>query len=194
MLDEIERTTAPEATAELLARVRAGDDLAFADLYVRYFDRVRRYLTIALKNPDDAQEVAQDVFVAVFEALPKLGTLRQPFRAWLFTIVRNQAIDHQRRSSHSSATDPAKVHDRQEGAARAAASVFARSDGPTVQAMVIDLTREQQRVMVLTYVYEFTTAEIADTLGTSAAAVRQMKVRSLRTLGGKLQDKQPSPF
>jgi hypothetical protein len=59
VLERIEsRAGAGADVAELVERSRAGDALAFAELYVRFFDRVYRYLLVALKNPDDAQEVA----------------------------------------------------------------------------------------------------------------------------------------
>jgi DNA-directed RNA polymerase specialized sigma24 family protein len=50
-------------TAELVAEAQAGDRLAFADLYVRYFDRVIRDGETCLKNREDADDIAQQVAV-----------------------------------------------------------------------------------------------------------------------------------
>jgi hypothetical protein len=80
-------------TARLVARVQAGSHAEFATLYARYFDRVYGYLRVALRDQDEAEDAAQQVFLKVFERVHSYRRQRQPFRAWLFVIVRNQAPD-----------------------------------------------------------------------------------------------------
>jgi RNA polymerase sigma-70 factor, ECF subfamily len=98
-----------DAARDVLARDRARarrQELAFAELYVHFFDRVYRYLLVTLKNPDDAQEVAQDVFVRVLSRLDRYEPRRGEFRDWLFCMVRSLAIDHLRKDSHATTVDP----------------------------------------------------------------------------------------
>jgi RNA polymerase sigma-70 factor (ECF subfamily) len=80
-------------TARLVARVQAGSNAEFATLYTRYFDRVYGYLRVALRDQDEAEDAAQQVFLKVFERVHSYRRQRQPFRAWLFVIVRNQPLD-----------------------------------------------------------------------------------------------------
>jgi RNA polymerase sigma-70 factor (ECF subfamily) len=183
VLDQIEATTADEPDLRLLVdRARGGDDLAFGELYICFFDRVNRYLLIALKNPDDALEAAQQVFVKLLEALPGHPPLREPFRVWLFQVVRNHAIDHRRKrgrieaaAAHELPLCDADLLER--------TSSMRLGDGASGIASLIDcLPRAQQRVLVLRYVYGFTAVEIADTLDTSPDGVRHMHARALRTL------------
>ena len=176
VLDQIEDGTQEDDVAATVDRARAGDDLAFAELYIRFFDRVNRYLLIALKNPDDALDAAQQVFLKVLEALPGHEPLREPFRAWLFRIVRNHAIDQQRRSRSATAAQDSLVE---------RTSAMLDGDGhDDIKSLIATLPRTQQRVLVLRFVYELTTAEVAETLGTSPDAVRHTQMRALRSLAG----------
>jgi RNA polymerase sigma-70 factor (ECF subfamily) len=174
VLDQIEDGASEDDVAAMVDRARAGDDLAFAELYIRFFDRVNRYLLIALKNPDDALDAAQQVFVKVLEALPGHEPLREPFRAWLFRVVRNHAIDQQRRSRSATAAQDSLI-DR-------TSSLLEAGGGDDVTSLIASLPQTQQRVLVLRFVYEFTTAEVGEALGSSPDAVRHTQMRALRAL------------
>ena len=187
VLDDIEQSGGEEQEVRaVLQRFLAGDDLAFADLYIRFFARVRRYLEIALKNPADAEDAAQHVFLKILEALPTALPLREPFRAWLFRVVRNHAIDIQRRSRRSEPHSPEALAAHGDTLSRYAPNLSRLGDTRAVEAMVARLPRSQQRAVVLKYVYEMTPTEIADVLSTTPAAIRQMLVRALRALGSEL--------
>lgn len=78
--------------AALVRRAQLGDSAAFAELYRLHFDNVYDFLARMLRNRTDAEDIAQDVFI---RAMNGLGGLQDPgrFRAWLFTIARNQALN-----------------------------------------------------------------------------------------------------
>jgi RNA polymerase sigma-70 factor, ECF subfamily len=183
VLDRIERTADEPGVRDLVDGARAGDEFAFAELYIRFFDRVHRYLQIALKNPDDALEAAQKVFVKLLEALPGHEPLREPFRAWLFRVVRNHAIDQQRRSAGRGEMEPEEGLSTHHETLLARASAMVTHDGGgTIKSLIAELPPAQQRVLVLRFVYEFTAPETAEALGTTADAVRHTQVRALKTL------------
>ncbi|MCS7293979.1 MAG: sigma-70 family RNA polymerase sigma factor [Chloroflexota bacterium] len=77
---------------EAVVRARAGDMEAFAQLYEAYFPAVYDFLIRLLRDPDEAADVTQDTFL---KAMRSLSSLREPgqFRAWLFTIARNTALN-----------------------------------------------------------------------------------------------------
>lgn len=183
VLDRIESTADELEVRDLVDRARAGDEFAFAELYIRFFDRVHRYLVIALKNPDDALEAAQQVFLKLLEALPGHEPLREPFRAWLFRVVRNHAIDQQRRTATRAEAEPDDAHSGLDGALVARASEMVGHEGAGgIRSLIAELPQAQQRVLVLRFVYEFTAPETAEALGTTADAVRHTQVRALKTL------------
>jgi RNA polymerase sigma-70 factor (ECF subfamily) len=183
VLDRIESTVEEPGVKALVDGARAGDEFAFAEIYIRFFDRVHRYLLIALKNPDDALEAAQQVFLKLLEALPGHEPLREPFRAWLFRVVRNHAIDQQRKGGRYEESESSEEAAPSNGALLARTSVMVDGEGAGgIQALIAELPQAQQRVLVLRFVYEFTAPETAEALGTSADAVRHTQMRALKTL------------
>ncbi|MEW5978322.1 MAG: RNA polymerase sigma factor [Acidobacteriota bacterium] len=69
-------------------------------------DPVYRYLTGLLRNRDDAEEMTQEAFLALFGHLKK-GKSVANYRAWVFRVAHNLAINHQKRPSLVEAADEA---------------------------------------------------------------------------------------
>jgi RNA polymerase sigma-70 factor (ECF subfamily) len=170
----------------IVRRAQAGDDLAFADLYVRLFDRVRRYLMMAVKDEQDAQELAQDVFAKLLTALPTYDPARGAFSDWLFSLVRRRAVDHLRKANRSNAVDPIALG-RYGPCPEDLATLRERFDPSLDLAAIVDaLPETQRRVVVLRFAFDFTPSEIADVVGASPEAVRQC--RALRTIAARLEE------
>jgi RNA polymerase sigma factor (sigma-70 family) len=76
------------AAEALAARLRAGDQDAFAQLYAQFSERIYGLCRLLLTEPNDAADATHDVFVL---ALQRIGQLRDPDRlsAWLFAIARH---------------------------------------------------------------------------------------------------------
>ena len=182
MLLEIEAGVDDTGVEALVDRARSNDPLAFGELYVIFFDRVRRYLEVALKNPDDAREAAQQVFVKLLETLPGHRELREPFRHWLFRVVGNHAVDFHRGARRRMAHDRDAGEEARRHVDREDAASLSRSDVRGVQDLVASLPPLQRRVLVLRYVFEFTAVEIADVVGSSPDAVRHAQMRGLKSL------------
>lgn len=172
--------------SDVVARAQAGDRDAFAELYEAYFPAIYDFLARLLRDSDEAADVTQDTFL---KALRSLSSLRTPqyFRAWIFTIARNAALnriearrrlaplDHE--SDRGDAADFALVDTRrfadpaEAAAANEAASIIdeaTRSLDPR-QLSLLDLHLRQG----------LTAAEIAEVLGVSRnnAAVMLHRLR-----------------
>ncbi len=93
------RTAAP-ATAltdsDLVDAVRNGDQAAFTALYERYFDRVYHFAYARLRHRADAEEVAQETFVAVFRSIDAFVG-RSSLLSWIYGIAKNTVNNHLRR-------------------------------------------------------------------------------------------------
>ena len=81
---------------ELVARVKAGDEAAFAGLLQRYQGKVYRLAMHFTRNPQDAEEVTQDVFLSVSRRLDTFDG-RAAFSTWLYRIASNAALMKLRR-------------------------------------------------------------------------------------------------
>jgi len=84
---------------EIISRVLKGDQQAYAELVNRYKNYV---FTLALrftKNREDAEEVAQDIFVKAYRSLADFkGTAK--FSTWLYTVVYTTSITFLRKKKH----------------------------------------------------------------------------------------------
>jgi RNA polymerase sigma-70 factor (ECF subfamily) len=174
-------------TARMVIRIQKGDKDLVGPLYLRYFDRVYAYLRITLQDAHEAEDAAQAVFIRVLEALPKYERRDVPFRAWLFRIVRNDAINRLRQRQRLTVESPEDLAERGEqvGARTAGAGSEDAIDwigDARLLAMVERLPLSQRQVVVLRYMMDFNTVEIAELLDRSPEAIRQLHHRAMRYL------------
>jgi len=83
-------------TAELLQRCRSGDSLAWEALVLRYQARVYGLALSYVRNPEEARDVAQEIFVRIYRKLSSFND-QENFLPWLLRVGRNACIDHLRR-------------------------------------------------------------------------------------------------
>ena len=77
---------------ELVRSVLAGDRERFGELVERYQTRLVNYLYRMVRNLDDAHDLAQEVFIRVYQALDRYDS-QYRFSTWLFRVAQNAAID-----------------------------------------------------------------------------------------------------
>lgn len=177
-------------TARLVTRFQAGETAAFSGIYVRYFDRIYVYLRSLLGESHTAEDVTQQVFLRVLEALPGYERRSQPFRAWLFRIARNAALSHRRKHRRVEAADPAtleRLADQAEvvGSRGLAVRPLLLENGKLVQALDA-LTEDQKQAILLRFVFDMSNEEIAAALERSVQAVRALQHRGLRELEARM--------
>lgn len=76
---------------ELLLAVVRGDESAFRELVIRYWDRMYSNILYHCKQLELAEELTQDLFMAVWQNREQLREIRQ-FDAWLYTIAKNLVL------------------------------------------------------------------------------------------------------
>lgn len=176
-------------TARLVSRVQAGDSPLFAEIYMRYFDRVYSYLRIALDDDHAAEDATQQVFVKVMEALPRYERRTQPFRAWLFTIVRNHAIRQLEKRARLELVDPATLNERHQQAEDRAPHGIEALTWVTDRELLMLIERlpvAQRQVLLLRFMMDMTTSDIAAVLDRSSDDIRALQSRALRFLQQRL--------
>ena len=166
------------------------DPLAFEPLYRKYVSQVYSFAVYELRDHHRAEDLTDTVFMRALAALPRFDERgdggASTFRVWLFQIARN-AIANERRTDRR----------RPEAPLDAAASVAA-ADDPAARAAdreamihawhAIDrLPEDRRRALVLRFVEEMSTAEIAAVLGRSEGAVRVLIHRALRSVANELR-------
>lgn len=76
--------------AELLSRLRAGDEAAFAELVGRYHRQLIRLARVFVSRDELAEDVAQEAWLALLTGLDRFEA-RSTLRTWLFQICINRA-------------------------------------------------------------------------------------------------------
>jgi RNA polymerase sigma-70 factor, ECF subfamily len=90
----------------LVDTAKTGDEKALSELYLLYFPRVYRYILARTGNTYDAEDLAEEVFMRVLEAIDRFQWREAPFSAWLFRIAHNAVISQRRKDTARGKTAP----------------------------------------------------------------------------------------
>lgn len=175
-------------SARFVVRFQGGDLEAFGLLYDQYADRVLRYLRFVLHNPYDAEDVAQHIFLKVFEALPAYRVGAQPFWNWLSRIARRAALDHMAKHARSEPTPPDQLDRRRDHT-----GLLGWGSHAEIHELIAELPVGQQQALVCLYRYELTVAQTAEALDRTPESIRQLRHRALATLELRLSKRARSP-
>jgi len=85
---------------------RTGDESALTELYVLYFPRVYRYILARMGNPYDAEDLTEEVFLRVLDAIERFQWREAPFSAWLFRIAHNAVVSQRRKEGARGRSSP----------------------------------------------------------------------------------------
>ncbi|MBX5435649.1 MAG: RNA polymerase sigma factor [Alicyclobacillaceae bacterium] len=153
--------------------MRGGVNAAEFERLVReYSPMVRSLIYHITRSPDDVDDIAQDVFLRAFQAMP---TFRGgSFRAFLGRIARNRCYDllRQRRASSASPFLALAADDWPSAERSPEETVVAREAVAEVIRVVGQLSQVDREILLLRHVHEFTYDEIAAVLGMRSGAVR----------------------
>jgi RNA polymerase sigma-70 factor (ECF subfamily) len=92
----VESAESTEPLAMLMRRVGLGDQAAFAELYDAVVARVHGTVLGVVRDPAQAEEVTQEVFVEVWRIAPRFDGSRGSVAAWITTIAHRRAVDRVR--------------------------------------------------------------------------------------------------
>ena len=188
----MEAVAALERDAQLMLRVRAGDDTSFALLLERHRGPVVNFLHRMVQNRAVSEELAQEVFLRVYRSRQTYEPTAR-FTTWLFRIATHVALnrirDSRKEKGHESLSE-----ELLEGVERQVVD-----NQPTIEQEMIQDVRvqeirqaiqalpEKQRAAVLMHKYqglEYT--RIAGALGCSESAVKSLLFRAYETLRARL--------
>jgi RNA polymerase sigma-70 factor (ECF subfamily) len=164
-----------------VARSRAGDMSAFADLVRRHQARVFRFIMRMLDAHDEAMELTQDVFVKAWQALPGWRPDAR-FSTWLLQIARNAALDHLRRRQRvrfAPLEDGLDVADASPGPEARYAS---HQQQIQLDRALRRIAPEHREVLLLREVEGLAYAELADVLGVAEGTVKSRLARARTAL------------
>jgi len=157
----------------LLTLVALGDEQAFAELYRRVAAPVFGLVSKVVRNPAQAEEVAQEVFVELWRTASRFDPARGTARAWIMTCAHRRAVDRVRSAERAARRDDlAGRRDQGRPYDEVAEQVETSLEREHVRRSLDALTDLQREAVVLAYYGGYTHREIAELLGVPSGTVK----------------------
>jgi len=163
-------TSAPKNPDEsaLMARIRAGDESAMADLYDRYSGIVYGVALRVLGNTTAAEDVLQEVFLQLWRNPQAFDADRGRLPAWLAVIARNRAIDHLRKRPPEDDIEELAIST----GVNLENTAAQRQAVDKVRGVLSQLPSEQRRLLELAFFDGMTHSEIAEKTGEPLGTIK----------------------
>lgn len=166
----------PEQVDErLLVEAAQKNPAGFADLYEIHFERVYLFIARRVGDRDAAEDLTSDVFHKALANIQQFEWRGVPFGAWLLRIAANAITDRGKRSGREiSFADPPEIASQED--------LEQVEEGARLFRLVNDLPEDQRQVVVMRFAEQKSIREIADQIGRSEGAVKQLQFRGLENL------------
>jgi RNA polymerase sigma-70 factor (ECF subfamily) len=174
--------------ADLLKACGRGDQAAFAKLYDATASRVVGLAVRVVRDPAQAEEVAQEAFLEIWRSSGRFDPAKGSPLGWLLTIVHRKAVDRVRSAEAASRRDLTYHHQNQPVAHDATAEAAQASlEAGRVRGALKSLTPVQREALELAYFGGYTHTEVATMLelpvGTAKTRIRDGLIRLRDTMG-----------
>ena len=171
--------------AELVARLKANDDAAYREVVARFGDPLYGYIYSLTGDHHLSEDILSETYLRTVEKIDTYTFYGAPFKAWLYRIAHNLAINALKRANRlvgaeALETAAPPVDDP-------ATTIAVRLEIDELRTALGTLTEEQQQVVMLRFVAEQSTAEVAQALEKTENAIKQLQFRALRSLGRLLE-------
>lgn len=182
--------------AALMLRVKQGDDIAFAELVDRYKQPVMNLAWRMLRDPTEAEDLAQNVFIQVHKSAHR-DQAASKFSTWLFTITRNLCLNEIRRRSrhlaesidapHPAGDDRPAQQFEDKKTSLPPDSLLQGELVEKIEQAMAELPENQRAAILLCRQDELSYEDIAKILGCSLSATKSLIHRGRETLKQRLK-------
>jgi RNA polymerase sigma-70 factor (ECF subfamily) len=176
--------------AVIVERAIDGDGDAFGELYLHYLDAIYRYVYFRIGNPEDAEDLTEQVFLKAWEALSGYQDFGHPFSSWLYKIAHNMVIDHHRLKKPLESIQRPHLLDWPSRQSAVLKRVIEAEDYASLAQAISQLPDEQQQLIILRFIEGLEHAEIGQIMNKRAGACRMMQSRALAALNRLLKSRQ----
>jgi RNA polymerase sigma-70 factor (ECF subfamily) len=175
---------AREDTEErLLVEAAQADPAKFGELYEIHFERIYAFVARRVRDRDTAEDLTSDVFHRAFASLQSYESRGAPFAAWLMRIAANAVADQYKRAAREAPVSD----DSPEPAAAANPDLEAVENQARLFRLVSQLPNDQRQVIFERFVEQRSIREIAQQIGRSEGAVKQLQFRALQNLRTRME-------
>jgi RNA polymerase sigma-70 factor (ECF subfamily) len=186
-----------ETDAEVMLRVKAGDDSAFEYLVQKYRRPMVNFMYRMAHNAAAAEDLAQEVFLRVYRSRAGYEASAK-FTTWLYRIATNLAVNHARDTRHERPENMASLDepDQETGTTMdvpdatpsAEQNILQRERLAAIRQRVQALPERQRMAVVMHKYQQMDYKQIADVLKLSESATKSLLFRAYETLRGQLKE------
>lgn len=186
----------PDPDAELMLRAKRGDRAAFALLVEKYQQPIVNLVRRTLRDPDEAEDIAQNVFLQAFKSAQRYRATAR-FSTWLYTIARNLCLNELRRRARHPAdpldsaapgdTGHSPVQNPDPHAVLAPQALLRQELNAAIELALAGLPEIQRSALLLLRDQELPYEDIAQILHTTVPATKSLIHRARETLKQQLK-------
>lgn len=169
--------------ASLVARSKAGDADAFGAIYDRFQPEIVRYLTYRTRNAEVAEDLAQQVFLKAWQAIPRFEDRGVPFKAWLYRMAHNQMVDYFRTRKPTTDLEGIEVPEEAEAEER----VLVQEVHERLRDAMDRLSEDHREVLTLRFLLEKSAREAGEAMGRKEVTIRGLQMRALQALRREIE-------
>ncbi|MEK7542722.1 MAG: sigma-70 family RNA polymerase sigma factor [Patescibacteria group bacterium] len=177
----------------LVQKAKNGDNKAFGDLYDYYLPKIYRFIFLKIGGrKQDAEDISHHVFTQAWENMSKFEFQGFPFGSWLYRIASNAVIDYYRTfKNHFDIDETAQeTLARDSGFENRIDTAF---DIELAKTAISKLEHDQQNVVIMKFIDELSTKEIAQALGKTEGAIRVIQHRALKQIKSHIDASRNNP-
>lgn len=171
--------------AELVMRLKHYDPEAVSEVVTSHGAALYRYAASITGDAHVAQDVVSETYLRMLEHIGTYVHTGAPFHAWLYRIARNLSLNAVRRERP---TADEQVLEQIVAPENSPEQVIQQDEARVeLRQALLELTDEQQQVLLLRFVAGQSTAEVAQAMQKSEGSIKQLQLRGLRSLARVLR-------
>lgn len=182
---DAELLTDRETDEDLLARIARSESTAVRQMVTRKLPRLLALAARVLGDRMEAEDVAQEAFLRIWQQAPRWEIGRASFETWLYAVALNLCRDRLRRRREVYAAEPPDMTDPSSEPDR---GLHDRDNIRTVESALARLPERQREAIVLQYYEELSNIEAAAVMGVSVDALESLLARGRRSLRAFLEN------
>jgi RNA polymerase sigma-70 factor (ECF subfamily) len=173
----------PDDERSWVERARRSDPEAIGWLYESYFDRIYRYTYLKIGDATEAEDITEQVFLKMIEAIGTFRWQGSSFASWLYRIAHNQIVDTLRQRTRRPQVPLEPIGDvlpSERGDPHQHAEM--RDFNAHLREAISQLTDLQARVILLKFGADMTNAQVAEVLTRTEGAVKALQFSAIQNL------------
>ena len=176
----------PADAEERLVEAAQRDPARFADLYEIHFERIYAFIARRVRDRDTAEDLTSEVFQKALANLRNFEWRGAPFAAWLIRIANNLVADQTKRTARE-VGNPEMAAELSVTEPSVETTLEEIEDQARLFRLVDRLPADQRRVIFQRFVEQRSIREIAQELGRSEGAIKQLQFRALENLRAQME-------